>query len=252
MPRERLGTNLRIVRERLGLTLREVAIRSAQFADMDLPQGRISASWLRRVEHDPKRELSAGRLIALLKIYGLTLEELLTLDPRNGETGGRPEFLTFDTPQTALVPLGPLQANARLILPDDSHTSVVPLNTQIVRPGQPQRPGRFIRAVVGKLQNYLEPIVPAGSLVLVDTHRRSLNLRRGADIELHRPMFLLELHDGNICCWCEPLGRQEGRIVVLPHPRAAMKVMELRADRDVTVRGRIVAVRIPTMTEDGT
>jgi transcriptional regulator with XRE-family HTH domain len=250
MPVDQLGTNLRIVRERLGLTLREVALRSGQLAEASVfSQGRISASWLRRVEQDPRRELSAVRLIVLLKVYGLTLEELLTVDSKNGEKEGRRELLTFDANHTGLIPLGPLETNARLLLPDDSHKIGAPLNTEIMRSGRPQRPGRFIRAVVGKVQNYLHPIVPAGSVVLVDTHRRSLNVRQEEDIEMRRPMFLLELHEGCICCWCELLGKDHSRIVVLPHPCAGINAMELRLDRDVTVRGRIVAIRIVTLVE---
>lgn len=245
-----LGASLRIVRERLGLPLREVAVRSRQVADASgFSEGKISASWLRRVEQGPHRELSAIRLIVLLRIYGLTLEELLNVDAKNGETEGGQELFTLDATHTDLIPLGPLETNARLLLPDDSHRSSTPLNTQMVRSGRPQRPGRFIRAVVGTYQNYLHPVVPSGSLVLVDTHRRSLDVRQEDDIEVRRPMFFLELHEGCMCCWCEPLGRDHTRIVVLPHPCSGLKVIELRMDRDVTVRGRIVAVRIATVLE---
>lgn len=249
---ERLGTSLRIVRERLGLTLQEVALRSRQLADATgLSQGRISASWLRRIEQDPHRELSAIRLIVLLKVYGLTLDELMTVDSKNGEKEGEAELLTFNTNHTGLIPLGPAETNARLILPDDSHKVIAPPKTEIVLSGRSHRPGRFIRAVIGKVRNYLEPIVPAGSLVLVDTHRRSLNVRYESRVELFRPMFLLELHEGSICCWCELLGKDHTRIIVLPHPCAGMKTLELRLDRDVTVRGRIVAIRIATVLEEG-
>lgn len=248
---DQLGRSLRIVRERLGLTLQEVALRSRQVAEARrVSQGHISASWLRRVEQDPRRELSAIRLIVLLEIYQLSLEDLLRVDAKNGESDGEAELLTFDSEHTSLIPLGPLETNARLILPEDSHRVIPPLNTEIVRSGRPQRPGRFIRAVVGRSHNYLHPIIPAGSLVLVDTHRRSLHLQYQDDIELHRPMFLLELHEGNICCWCELLGKDHTRLVVLPHPCAGMKAMELRLDHDVTVRGRIVAVRIATVVEE--
>lgn len=251
MPVEQLGRNLRIVRERLGLTLQEVALRTRQVAQArQVAKGHISASWLRRVEQDPRRELSAIRLIVLLETYGLSLEDLLGVDAKNGDSEEEVEFLTINSERTNLVPLGPLETNARLILPDETHNVIPPVSTEIVRSGRPQRPGRFIRAVVGKSQNYLHPIVPAGSLVLVDTHRRSLNLRYEGDIEIHRPMFLLELHEGSICCWCELIGKDHTRLVILPHPCAGMKVMELRLDRDVSVRGRIVAVRIATLRED--
>ena len=244
-----LGSRLSIVRGRLGLSLRDVASRSQEIANAQKSQHyHISASWLRRIESDARHEVSALRLIALLEIYEMTLEELLAAAPSLEETAATVSF-SKNPKTTALITHGASETNARLLLPDDSHTVLVPEHTQLIRQGHSQRNGRFVRVFIGTERNYLYPIIPAGTLALVDTHRRSLNLRVNVESEIQRPMFLLEVRDGHICCWCELVDKDDSRIVVLPHPCTRMRAIQLRLGKDASVRGQIVAVRIPTIVE---
>jgi transcriptional regulator with XRE-family HTH domain len=244
-----LGSRLSIVRERLGLSLRDVASRSQEIADVQKsPHYHISASWLRRIESDSRHEVSALRLIALLEIYEMTLEELLAADPSLEETAATTAS-SLERRTTTLITHGLAEANARLLLPNDSHTALPPEHTQLLRQGTSQRNGRFLRVFIGSDRNYLYPIIPAGTLALVDTHRRSLNLRVNVESEIQRPMFLLELRNGHICCWCEIVDKDDSRIVVLPHPCTRMRAIQLHLGKDASVRGQIVAVRIPTIVE---
>jgi hypothetical protein len=64
-------------------------------------------------------------------------------------------------------------------------------------------------------------------------------------------MFLLELRDGHACCWCELVDKNDGRIVVLPHPASRLRAIQLRLGKDVSIRGQVVAVRIPVVPEGG-
>jgi transcriptional regulator with XRE-family HTH domain len=76
-----MGSQLRQVRQRLGLTLRDVEQQTALLAQRaGAPGYRISASWLNRVERED-RELSGTKLIVLVRIYNLTNEEILALCP---------------------------------------------------------------------------------------------------------------------------------------------------------------------------
>lgn len=247
-----LGSQLRIIRERLGKSLRDVAIESQQIAqNHGSNKYQISASWLARVENDASRDISAHPLISLLFIYGITLEELLAIDPARDASNHIYGNFGEHSDATILLTSGPGEVEARRLLPDDSHQGPIPEDTELLSTDVPGRNRRFLRVLIGKQRNYLKPIVPAGSLALVDTHRRSLVAGENSDDEIHRPMYLLELRDGHICCWCEAAEKDDDWIIVIPHPCRPMKPLQFRRGKDATIRGRIVAVRIPTLpTED--
>ena len=244
---DNLGGKLRIVRERLALSLRAVALRSIVIAkERGSEQYQISSSWLARIENDPKHEIGAHPLIAVLAIYRITLEELLAVDSSR-ELPEDTTVIPEDTEDTIVLNNSPAET-ARGLLPDDSRTVVVPENTEVLRQGSPKRNGRFLRIVIGHQKNYLYPIVPAGTLALVDTYRRSLTQAGDVEVEIQRPMFLLELRDGrHICCWCELVDRDESRAIVLPHPTGRWRAFQVVLGKDASVRGQVVVVRIPTV-----
>jgi transcriptional regulator with XRE-family HTH domain len=92
---EGMGSQLHQIRQRLGLTLRDVEHQTARLAERaGVPRYRISASWLNRVERED-RELSGTKLIVLIRIYNLTNEEILALCP--GVAAAR-EITTGDEP----------------------------------------------------------------------------------------------------------------------------------------------------------
>lgn len=244
-----LGNQLRIVRERLGLSQREVARRCAAVSkELGSELYQITGSWLGRVESDPghQREIGAHPLIALLTIYGITLEELLAVhSPRElpEDVSGIQEDVSETTVLTHST-----ETTARLLLPDDSDAVTIPENTVIMQPAFPRNNGRYLRIVIGHSNNHLYPIVPAGTLALVDKYRRSLDQELGnVEIEIQRPMFLLEMRDGkHICCWCELVDKNEQRAVILFHPTNRRRSIQIVINRDVSVIGQVVAVRIAT------
>jgi transcriptional regulator with XRE-family HTH domain len=250
MPVENLGKQLRTVRERLGLSLRDVALRSIEVATIrGSDRYQISASWLARIESNPQHEIGAHPLIAVLALYSITLEELLAVDgPADMEEDAR--ALPRNEKETTLLTQGAAEVIARRLLPDDSHTNIPPENTGMLRHGAAKRNGRFLRVVIGQQRNYLYPIVPSGSIALIDTHRRSLAVRGDVEIEVERPMFLLELRDGRYsCCWCEMVDRDESRAIILPHPTGRWRAIQIHLGKDASIRGQIVAVRIPVVRE---
>lgn len=243
---EKLGARLRIIRERSGLKLHEVESKSHQIAERRSNRHcRISGSWLDRIEREPERSLSAIRLLTLLEVYGITLEELLIAGEELPEPEERDEDLAVYSNETMLIPRGPLEEKARLLLSDDiEELSSVPNVAEIVLPKMKTKAGRYLRIVVGKDRNFLHPILPAGTLALVDTHRRSVALDQTVDSELGRQMFLVELRDGLVCCWCEWIGNDMSRLLVVPHPLSGLGSMYLRIGREATIRGQLIKLRI--------
>ncbi len=248
---ESLGNQLRIVRERLGLSQRTVARKSVAFAtERGTNLYKLTPGWLARVEKDSRRQhdIGAHRLIALLSIYGLTLEELLAVNSPRDHPEDTSDIPT-NVPETAVL-IGPAaDTAARILLPDDSDSVAIPENTVILRPAMPKNTGRFLRVVIGHQNNYLYPIVPAGTVALVDRYRRSLRQEPlSVEIEIQRPMFLLEFRDGkHVCCWCELVDEDEKRAVILPHPTNRWRAFQVTVDRDVSIIGQITAVRVPTV-----
>jgi transcriptional regulator with XRE-family HTH domain len=243
---EKLGARLRIIRERSGLKLHEVESKSHQIAERRGNRHcQISGSWLDRIEREPKRSLSAIRLFTLLEIYDITLEKLLIAGEEPPDPEEQDEDLAVDSNETLLIPRGPLEEKARLLLPDDiQEPAQVPDVTELVLPKMKTKAGRYLRIIVGRDRNFLHPILPAGTLALVDTHRRSIAFDQTVDTELGRQMFLVELRDGLICCWCEWIGNDMNRLLVVPHPLSGLGSMYLRIGREATIRGQLIKLRV--------
>jgi len=98
---ERIGARLHAVRQKWGLTLREVEDRSVRLAEeWGNPSYRISASWLARVERDD-RDLSAAKLIVLAVIFSIPADQLLALCPAGN--GTPPQSSQVSSPKTTLL-----------------------------------------------------------------------------------------------------------------------------------------------------
>jgi transcriptional regulator with XRE-family HTH domain len=68
---ELLGNFVRRIRKEKKLSLAKVSKQSARFGQ------RISASYINRIENDPKRRVSVDRLNALARGLGVPVDELL-------------------------------------------------------------------------------------------------------------------------------------------------------------------------------
>jgi hypothetical protein len=181
-----MGQKLRESRAKWKLTLRDVEERSSQLAQQrDNPSYRISASWLDRVERED-RALSATKLIVLAVIYGLTADELLAMIP--GVTGGNTLDQISVPNSTQLLSEGPLERHAREWLPDTLLSDAAPEATALLPCEPGTLPSYFRRGVIGQRDRTLEPMVRAGSIVLIDTQKRTIASRREWTHEFDRPI----------------------------------------------------------------
>jgi transcriptional regulator with XRE-family HTH domain len=203
---KRIGDMLRAVRQQRKLTLREVAERSRIFAqERGDDSYRISSSWLGRLERE-QHELTLNKLIVLAEIYNVKPEELLG--------SGYPDSLGIDQP------------------PDE---------TSLVSPesGPSSMPYRW--AFIGKRDRTLEPLIPAGSVVQIDTRRREIPPHKEWAHPLQRPLYFLKTRDAYFCGWCEldPLGEL---LTLVPHPLSPVSNRTWKYPEDVEIMGRIIAV----------
>jgi transcriptional regulator with XRE-family HTH domain len=241
------GKSLRTLREKLGLTMRDVEMSSARIADkyrneeFSVPPSRLS-------DIETKSILpSIYRLYTLSVIYRRDLRELLSWYG---------------------VDMNNMAADLGLVSPPKSHVSnalaglssvQVPLRMD---PGFDQRRttnlGRMVEqwglvpfayleqfansdftyGYVGNQDFTMHPILPPGSFIQVDESRTKVvdGVWRS---EYERPIYFVETRDGHTCCWCS-MRRED--LVLQPHPLSPVQVRILRHPQEAEVLGQVVGV----------
>jgi hypothetical protein len=149
---------------------------------------RISASWLDRIERED-RGLSAAKLIVLIFIYQLINEQLLGLCPGTGDIPGNLDY--GSKPNAALLLMSStLNENTRLWLPDQLITDPPPENTMLLASDNKSLPRHYRRGIIGRRDRIMEPMILAGSTVLIDTRKRAIAKRRDWNNDFDRPVLL--------------------------------------------------------------
>jgi transcriptional regulator with XRE-family HTH domain len=211
---KRIGATLQAIREQRKLTLQEVEERSRIFAQERSDDSfRISASWLGGIEKE-QHELTVKTLLVLAYIYGLRAEELF-----------------------------------RSIYPDPLGSYPPPDETMLLSPEHDPVQGAYTRAIIGKQDNTLAPLIPAGSVVQIDSRRRAISAAKEWAHELQRPIYFLMTGDGYFCGWCalDPLAEW---LTLVPHPLSPASSRSWKYPKEVEIMGRVVAVSTPlTPTE---
>ncbi len=212
---ESIGAQLLAARKRLGLTQREVEEQSNKLAQKWGHSGfRISHSWLDRIERE-NRGLSATKLMVLAFIYNLTMDQMMALCP--GTTDSTAQLEEIARPNTTvLLARGPLEQHAKLWLPDKLITEPLPDDTTLLPPDQAILPAHFRRGVIGLKDRTMEPMIPAGSLVLIDTLRKTIAKRHEWVNDFDRPVYFLFTRLGYHCGFCE-LDKGEQWLRLVPH-----------------------------------
>ena len=238
-----IGSRLRAVRQQWRLSLREVEERSLRFAQERGNQSyQVSASWLNRLERE-EHELTVSKLIVLADIYNLPTEQLLrSLYP------GDPQPMLFrelSSPNaTMLLTGGPLEEQARYLLSDTPGPVQPPEETTLLSPENGSLPLPYRRGIIGKRDRSLNPMIPSGSIVQIDSRERAISSRRDWTHEFHRPIYFLMTREGYVCGWCE-LDRQSEWLTLIPHPLSLASSRRWRYRKEVENIGRVAFVAIP-------
>jgi hypothetical protein len=236
---EHIGAKLNAIREKWGLTLREVEARTARLAqEWGQRSYKISAGWLNRVEQKG-RCLSGEKLIALGTVYGLATDELLAFRP--GGTSNRPEFDQVSRPNTTLLlTRGPLEDHARRWIPDSVATDPIPEETAL-SPREEHLPNQYRRGIIGLRDKTMEPMIRPGTVVLINPLRRAIAHRREWTNEYDRPIYFLMTHNGYVCTWCD-LDKDGEWLSSYPHPLSYVAPERWRYLKEVDVIGRVAVV----------
>jgi transcriptional regulator with XRE-family HTH domain len=242
------GFRLRQIRERLGLTYRDVHRASLALARVHTrPQFAVHISRLADIENAGVVP-SLHKLYALAVVYHLNpLEILRWYDIPFERLVG--DAISTPAPETHLIESPFFWSNAadRFVHP------LGPKCTEFMPQSSPQfrgienilnsENGRHRYGCIGPHDRRMEPILRPGSVVLVDFSVRRLQETEWSN-EYDRPMYFVELHDGYRCGWF----RQEGgRLAMQPHPLSRCMPETWKTPDDAEIVGRVVGVvtRLP-------
>src|ERR1035437_7432282 len=234
-----IGEKLRETRLKWQLPRREVEERSSLLAQKwQNPAYRISASWLDRVERE-NRELSATKLIVLAVLYGLSAEQMLALVPGTGTDNSLEQISAPNC--TLLLQEGPLEERARQWLPDSILAETPPETTTLLNSEPGMLPSHYRRGVIGQRDHMLEPMIRPGSIVLIDTQKRTIASRREWNHEFDRPIYFLITRTGYVVGFCE-LDREAEWLTLVPHPLSYESSKRWRFRKEIEVIGTVASV----------
>jgi hypothetical protein len=81
----------------------------------------------------------------------------------------------------------------------------------------------------------MHPILPPGSLVVIDQTRRKI-LNSGWTTEFDRPIYFLEHRDGYLCSWCT---LKDTQLMLHPHPSSLRDPEVYSYPREIDVIGQV-------------
>lgn len=241
------GKSLRALREKLGLTMRDVETSSARMADkyrneeFGIPCSRLS-------DIETKSVLpSIFRLYTLAVIYRRDLRELLSWYG---------------------VDMNNMAADLGMIAPPKSHLSetlnglasvqVPTLMDPGFDEGRTANLGRMVEqwgmvplsylaqfahtdftyGYIGHQDFTMYPILTPGSFIQVDEEKNKV-VEGVWRSEYERPIYFVETRDGYTCCWCS---MQRDDLILQPHPLSPVQVRVLRHPQEAEIIGQVVGV----------
>ena len=243
------GQRLRLLREKLGLTIRDVEAASSRIAarhgneDFAISPSRLSDIETKGVVPNVYRLYSLAviyrrDLRELIAWYGVDLAEMaadlaLAEPPRSHITE------TFDSMMEVSVPvrLDPgFDARRTLNLGRMiERWGVVPLAylAQFSK-------GKYTYGYIGSEDFTMYPVLLPGSFIQVD--ESATTVEEGSwRSEYERPIYFVELRDGYTASWCSLKG---DCLILQPHPLSPVPVRMLKLSQEAEIVGRVVGVAL--------
>ena len=241
------GKSLRTLREKLGLTMRDVEHSSARIAEkyrneeFSIPPSRLS-------DIETKGILpSIYRLYTLAIIYRRDVRELMAW--YGVDLNNIPADLGLVSPpkshvSDALAGVASVQVPVRMD-PGFDERRTTNLGRMVEKWGLVPvaylaqfANSEFTYGYVGTQDFTMYPILPPGSFIQVDESRNRV-LEGSWRSEYERPIYFVETRDGHTCSWCS-MRREE--IILQSHPLSPVPVRILRHPQEAEVLGQVVGV----------
>jgi transcriptional regulator with XRE-family HTH domain len=250
----RAGAKLKRIRERLGLSVREVARRSQLvIAERQNRDFSLSRAWITDVE---KGRFVPGtfKIVSLGVIYQMTIAEIHAL------YGIQPGDITkerplFRPPKTHLLTPAEEPLFDRVRTAEDSDLTLQLENTNLLSKlvdiwGDVPVPllrrldlRRSLYGYIGTKDRTMSPLLPPGTFVRIDA--KQTHVRKGSAKEktgqspFARPIYFLDIRTGYACSWCEI---KDGVLTLIPHPDSGELTQSFRYPSEVEVVGRVTGI----------
>jgi hypothetical protein len=104
----------------------------------------------------------------------------------------------------------------------------------------------YLRGIIGKRDLTLNPMIPAGSVVQIDTRKRDISPKKRWTREFQRPiyfLYFLKTIRGYVCGWCE-LDVDSQWLTLIPHLLSGASSQRWKYGTGVENVGRVVSVAI--------
>jgi transcriptional regulator with XRE-family HTH domain len=241
------GQQLRIAREQLGLTMRDVEMASVAIAakhandDYAISLSRLSDIETKGIVPSVFRLYSLAviyrcDLRTILSWYGIDLNEVIAdFNVVSPPKSHRAEAMESSTELRVPIRMDPgfdprKTANLGRMV---EQWGLVPLAylAQFANTS-------FTYGYIGMEDFSMYPLLPPGSFVQIDESKNKV-VQGHWHSEYERPIYFVETRSGHVCCWCTIKGDQ---IVLQPHPLSPVPIKMLRHPQDAEVIGQIVGV----------
>jgi transcriptional regulator with XRE-family HTH domain len=243
---ERPGEKLKRVREKLGLTYRDVEQASRQIAARrGNDEFAIALSRLADIENKGTAP-TIHRIYTLCAIYRLDYEELLRWYgvPRNLLESDAAQIGLRSTHAVQFTQVGhanvPRLEDYEIDLQKTTFLShlirqwgKLPLNLLNDLDLRPYRYG-----FIGLDDWSMYPLLHPGSLIAIDQNKRKI-AGGGWTSEQDRPIYFLEHRGGYLCGWCSTVG---SNLMVQPHPSSHLLPVIFESSAEIDVIGQVVGV----------
>ncbi|MBI4459602.1 MAG: helix-turn-helix transcriptional regulator [Acidobacteria bacterium] len=253
-----VGEKLKEIRNRLGITMREIEEYSQRIAEAEgNDEFFLSSARLFQIENQESTP-SIYKLYSLSIIYRIKFTDLLSHYGVELEKIAKYQLAT-PLEKTHLTNLEVYDRDQAISFPVQFDPGFSLEKTNLIS-RMVQTWGQvpialiqrldFRRSLYGYigLKDYtLYPILRPGSFVQIDNKLTKIQ-KPPWRTEFERPIYFVELHDGYVCSWCELQGKQ---LILVPHPLSGSMIRQFAYPNEAEIVGRVtaVAMRIVTYAE---
>lgn len=245
----RPGDQLRELRNRLGVTTREVEEFSRRLAENSgNEEFYISNAWLTQLENKDSVP-SIYKLFSLSIIYRTRFEDLLAIFGIDLGDSARYQLevplanthlVAFESPNPAAGVTFPIRLDRSFSVDKTSLVSrVVEVWGQVPVSLIQRLDVRHTQyGYIGLNDFMMYPLLRPGTFVQIDSKLSDIQPSAWRT-EFDRPIYFVELRDSYACSWCELSGSQ---LTLLPHPLSACSTRKFAYPDEAEIVGQVTAV----------
>jgi transcriptional regulator with XRE-family HTH domain len=242
------GKRLRALRERLGLTLKDVEAASSALAarhdnaDFSIPVSRLSDIETREMLPSVHRLYTLSVLYrhdfkALCGWYGVPLDASVA-DSELMQIRVTHPCSSVENVETALAPVE-MDPGFDIRRTTNFSRMIQKWGTVPLAFVARFDDKRYVYAYLGTEDYTMYPLLLPGCFLQVDDHSLEI-VNDGWRSEYERPIYFLETRDGFICAWCSRIDRE--RIMIQPHPLSPVAPNMMACPQEAEVLGRVVGI----------